>query len=739
MLKKIGLVVLATCLSCYISAKNISGYVFEKSNARNVVLPGVNVFYSGTGIGTVTNEDGFFDLEAVAGRTHISFSFVGFKTDSIEVKAGREYKIVLKKDLELKEFVVYRKRSTTSIERLNPIHTERIDGAELHKAACCNLSESFETNPSVDVSFSDAVTGAKQIKLLGLAGKYSQLQTENYPALKGLASNYALTWVPGPWMESIQVSKGTSSVLTGYESITGQINVEFKKPDSEELAHFNLFSTIDGSMDFNANYSYEFNDTLSTALFVHGNNFQNKIDVNDDGFLSAPLIRRGQVFNRWRFSPNHHFMSQAGIQILSEERIGGQKDFEPGKSKTASDPYGIQLINNHAEAFFKGGYTFENDRTSIAFISSYMIHDMENNYGLNTHKADERMGYASFVLTQPLDFWSKHMLNFGTGIYYDNIEESFKGNDYQKKESVPAVYSEYSFKPSDHFTLLAGMRADFHNLNGTFFTPRLHMRYEPVHEVAFRISAGKGYRTSNVLSDFSYAMASSRAFNLSQLEHSYYFEDAWNYGLSITQDYHIANRPLKITLEANRTDFVDQLVADFESSATEVLFYGLEGESFANNFQAEIKYELFPRFDLLVAYRYNDVKQTIGGELKQMPLTSRYKGLITANYATNLKKWMFDYTVQFNGGGRIPVTPGATGGNDVGDTFSPYTVMNFQVTKYFKHWNLYLGSENLTNFTMDTPVISADNPTGAYFDATKTWGPVMGRRVYAGIRITIDK
>jgi len=714
------------------NSQTLKGKVFGNDDNGKQILPGVNIFWKGTSEGVASKSDGTFEIIKGNSQHMLVFSFVGYSQKVVHINDLTPLEIILEPNLEIEEVTVIKKNRGTYLSVINPIQTEKISGAELHKAACCNLAESFETNPSVDVSYSDAVTGAKQIRLLGLEGTYSLLQIENMPNLRGLATTFGLTYIPGPWLESIQVSKGAASVVNGYDAIAGQINAELKKPDSVEKLFLNTYANAHGRLEFNGNTNIRIIDkTLTTGLFVHASNLSKRTDDNGDGFLDNPLAKQFQLQNRWKYNNHNGLMAQAGINVLYEDRLGGQVDFEREMKPTLSNPYGISIETNRIDGFFKTGYVFPNTRTAIAWLSNISRHETNSFYGLTDFNADETRFYGSAVLTRDLDIAAIHSLNTGFSFVYDDFNEMLYGYNIVRTEKVPGIFAEYTLKPSENLTLMTGVRVDFHNMFGTFVTPRMHFRYKMGEHITFRSSAGKGYRTANVLSENIYLLANSRSLSW---QNDVMQEKAWNYGVALIQHYTLLGRDLQLNAEYFRTDFQTQLVVDRETSAGNIIFAPLDGKSYANSLQFDIRWQPIKRLDMLLAYRINDVKQTIGGRLLEKPLTSRYKGLINLNYSTNLKKWMFDYTVQFNGGGRIPDYHVANSSKE----FLPYTIMNAQVTKYFRYWNIYLGAENLTNFKQENPIEGADNPFGPQFDATNVWGPINGIKVYLGLRFKLD-
>ncbi len=716
----------------FTNAQLINGTVLGQDGSEEQPLPGVNIFWEGTSEGTASKPDGSFKIKQKGDQHNLVFSFVGYEKRIVEVNGSDTIEVRLSQNMEIEEVTVVKKNRGTYLSAINPIQTESIGGAELHKAACCNLAESFETNPSVDVSYSDAVTGAKQIKLLGLDGTYSILQVENMPNLRGLATTFGLTYIPGPWLESIQVSKGAASVLNGYESIAGQINAELKKPDDTEKLFLNAYANAHGKWELNGNGNIRLSNKVTTAVFAHVTDFTNQVDDNGDNFMDEPLMRNYQLSSRWKYNNHKGFMAQWYLNYLNEDRLGGQMGAERDMEPTVDNPYGVSIKTDRVEGFFKTGYVWPGGKTAIAWLSNFARHETDSYYGLSPYDADETRLYARVVLTTDLDPAATHSLNSGASFVYDDINEILYSQNIQRTEKVPGIFSEYTFKPNSNFTLMAGIRADFHNDFGAFVTPRMHLRYNFANHFTIRTSAGKGYRTANVLSENTFMLANARPLSWSD---DAVQEEAWNYGFAFVQNYELFDRDLTINAEFFRTDFQSSLLVDRESSATYILLNESTGKAYANSLQLDVRWQPIERLDLLLAYRKNDIKQTINGQLKDKPLTNDYKALINLNYTTNMKKWMFDYTLQFNGGGRIPLTPESL---STEDRFGAYTVMNAQVTKYFRYWNIYAGVENLTNFKQDNPIEGADNPFGSEFNATNVWGPVMGRKIYVGLRFKLD-
>lgn len=713
----------------------LKGYIYD---SQNQPLIGASVRWENAKTGVVTNDKGYFEIAGTPNKDHmLAISYVGYTDKVVHIHDfSVEQKIVLDENTELGEVIIERTVPGTIKSRREVLQTEKITTKELHRAACCNLSESFETNPSVDVSFSDAVTGAKQIQLLGLSGTYVQMLTENYPNFRGPASVYGMDYIPGPWMESIQISKGAASVKNGYESLTGQMNVEYKKPSSADPLSLNVFASDAGRYEGNADAAFILNDKLNTGLFLHYSNESASHDDNDDSFLDMPKKHQFNVMNRWHYMSGR-YANQFGFRFLQDYRTSGQTMHTLNDASVNKDPYEISVKANRGEFYTKNSYILDEERNgNVALIFTGSYHDQKSKYAANTYNVYGSNLYASLMYETELG--KEHQLSTGLSMNWDQYKQSIHLSQpltsQPDHETTTGAYAQYTFNKDDKFIALAGIRVDYSTLHDAFVTPRLHLKYMPVEWLNLRASAGKGYRTVFVMPENSFYLASSRKL---EIANDLKQESAWNYGTSVSFHIPIRGEELTITGEWYRTDFDNQVVTDVDSDPHAVKFYNLVGKSYANSFQIEATYPLFKGFSILGAYRWTNAKTEYGGKLMKKPLVSDYKALVTASYETKLRKWVFDLTSQFNGGGRMPV-PDAT--NPLWkDTFGSFTILNAQVTKNFRDWSIYLGAENITDFKQKNPIVSPEDPFSDNFDATMVWGPTQGRKFYVGLRYTIGK
>ena len=753
-------------------------------------LVGANVYWAGTSVGVATDMDGRFQLEPVKSTNLLVTSFMGFHNDTTEVTTHSELTIVLVSDLLLEEVDIVERKMAVLRSRISPLTTETLTGEALCMAACCNLSESFETSASVDVAYSDAATGAKQIRLLGLSGTYVQLLTENTPNIRGLAQSFGMEYIPGPWMDAIQVSKGTSSVLNGYEAIAGQINVEYLKPQTQDPIALNAMISTETHAEVNATGGWDLNDKVSTGILFHAQNMSLELDHNHDGFLDMPKNTNINLLNRW-YVKTDDYTGQFLVRGLYDRRIGGQTQ-EAAHSEYFAKPYQIDLNTWRVDGFMKNGYVFDADLgTSIGIITAASYHNQRNTYGPRHWNAAHSNAYLNAIFQTSFDdsatdLWDDHHHNLSTGLSlnYDGYNEvlslpqGINQNTYlfDLWEVTPGIFAEYTYTYKDKVTLLVGIREDYSTRYGFFTTPRMNLRYAPFDWWTVRGSIGLGYRSPNAIADNAAYLASNRMYYAYDRvsDNGYGIMDgilaqerSMNTGISTVFYIPIGKKELQISGEYYYTKFLDGVIADMDRSLHGITLYNMrdvEGaQYFSHNWQVEATMEILRGWTMTTAFRYTDVKHTTFNtsaneyQLRDKPLQNKFKGIITTSYQTPLKTWQFDLTAQFNGEGRMP------DGFKIPEGSNQYRIHNGyiyhkwypqllgQVTKFFRTWSIYLGAENMTNFTQDNPIVGERleakgdghggfvNPQSSNYDASMIWAPIHGWKLYLGFRWALER
>ena len=753
----------------YVRAQ-VSGVVLDEHGES---LIGANVYWANTGIGVATDEEGAFTLMPVKTTNRLVASFVGCHNDTLTVLNRQPLTIVLIDEAVIDEVTITERRMGVLKSRTSAFDTQTIGTEELCRAACCNLSEAFETNASVDVAYSDAATGAKQIRLLGLSGTYVQLIQENTPAVRGLAQNFGLEYIPGPWMSGIQVSKGTSSVINGYEATSGQINVELLKPQTQNPLSLNLMFNTELMAEANIMGGWQIplkehehehehhheegehcdHESLYTGIMAHyGQNFM-AMDDNHDSFVDMPKTINANLANRW-FYRHGDYTFQAFVRGLYDRRRGGQIGHH---ADTIANPYLINLNTWRVEGFLKNGYIYDDESgSSVAVITAVSYHDLNNTYGVRNWNANQLNAYLNAIWQGNFEgsglIDNDHRVSAGVSLNVDNYHESLSilTQPLDRLEITPGIFAEYSYKYAEMLSLVAGLRIDYSTRYGFFVTPRMNIRYSPFEWWMLRASAGLGYRSPNVIADNAFVLPSSRTLHLASDIRQ---ERAVNTGISTTFYIPLGSRQLQLSAEYYYTHFLNSLIVDMDRDKHAVYIYNQSdiagAQSFAHSAQIEATIEVLRGWTWTAAFRYTDVEQTTYNssknqyELRPKALTNRFKGIISTSYQTPLKKWQFDVTAQFNGISRMPdgfVALGDyLGGYGTPHPITWYPQLMAQITKYWRTCSLYVGAENMTNFKQFAPVVDSFNPWGADFDASMVCGPTTGWKVYVGFRYDLEK
>lgn len=729
------------------SQSNLEGVVFEVNNKNEKIeVLGANVYWLDTAVGTTTDFDGNFTIPYLSEYKQLVISYVGFKTDTLEVNSNKKIEHWLKPTSDLDAVTVNSRKQTTTKSYLRAENMQIVSSAELLKAACCNLSESFETNPSIDVNFSDAVTGTRQIRMLGLSSPYILIATENIPSIRGASQAYGLSFIPGTWVESIQITKGAGSVINGFESIAGQINAELQKPTTDHKLFVNLYAASNERFELNTHYNTVVSDKWSTGLYLHGNTHQEKHDVNDDGFLDMPLYNQINVMNRWQYTnPEKGLVSFINIRYLNDSKQAGELGFMPETDRLTTNAWGSEIDTERIEISTKLGYVNpELPWQSLGVQFAYSNHNQESYFGLNQYDIRHNSVYSNIIYNSIISD-SRHKIKTGLSFTYDHYDEHAIAANFERSERTFGGFFEYAYDDLDKLTLTAGLRFDRHNLLGEFITPRLHLRYTPWEKSALRASIGRGIRSANIFAENQQMFATSRTINILNTTGSIYGLDpeiAWNYGVSYLQGFNLFGRKADITLDFYRTDFQNQVVVDYETP-TEVNFYNLEGDSFANSFQFEFNYNIFEGFDLRTAYKYYDVQTDYISESQTKPLTPPHRLFANVSYETSTKEngsqWKFDATFNWLSEQRFASTLDNPDEFQLDEKSPTIGTLNAQITKVFSpKFEVYLGGENITNVRQSDAILGADDPFGSNFDTTFVYGPIFGSMYYVGLRYNVN-
>lgn len=724
-------------LAISLHAQQLKGKI---TSTEKESLIGAIVQWEGSSTGSATNEEGWFALEKKDTAANLLIRYVGYKPLSLRVEPSEDTVWIQMSGItQLSTVEIAASHKDQFVSTLETRAVETITSRELRKAPCCNLSESFETNGSVDVTYSDGVTGAREIQMLGLRGIYTQMMIENRPALSGLSAPFALEYIPGTWLESIQISKGTGSVVNGYQSITGQINAELVKPFRDKRIFINLYGDATGRGEVNLHLNHKFNPHWSTGLLLHGDYYNAQRDLNKDGFMDVP--RKQQINGLYRlFYDGDIFCAQFNVHALSEKRNGGQ--VVPDLNAPPSNYFRVNQDAQRMEIFAKLGYKgFEKPYMNLGSQFSTLWHQTSALLGNTNYHGTQQQFYGNLIYSTILAT-TDHKVTFGATYLFDRYTEQFNDQKRNRTESIPGVYGEYTYdhlakNGEKNLSLILGFRADYHNLYGMLLTPRVHLKYNPAEHTTLRLAAGRGLRTANVIMENIGLLANNREWVIAP---DLKMEDAWNGGLNVTQEFHFAGKEGSVSADIYHTRFVNQVIVDMDEDFRKIQFYNLSGASYSNSLLLSSEYNIFKGLHIKLVYKFNDVWITYQTGLRRQPLVPIHRGLAVLEYQTPDKKWMFNTSVQWTGQQRMPDHSQIPHDyvHDIPAKSPSYTLFNAQITRKFGKLDLYGGAENIGNYTQRHPIIAANEPFSQYFDASQVYAPLLGTRIYMGVRWGLD-
>lgn len=727
--------------------EKVSGTITDEKKQPMV---GASVVWKDSSVGTMTDEKGYFELPMNPGSHEIMVSYVGYESQTLMVHEPKVVTVELNPVKALEGVVIQTKRNSLQKSYVKTANVTTMSSKELLKAACCNLSESFETNPSIDVNFSDAISGSKQIKMLGLTSPYILMAEENIPSVRGASQAYGLSFVPGTWVESIQITKGAGSVVNGYESISGQINYELLKPANDIPFYLNAYGSTDSRFELNTHFNKKITDKLSSSLFVHGNTRVSKNDMNDDAFLDNPLGKQINVMNRWQYTDlEKGWVSFLNVRYMKDEKQTGQKMFDPDRDKLTTNHWGSEINTDKLEMSSKIGYVFpDTPWKSFGFQNSFNYHKQESYFGLNQYNIQQNSFYSNLIYNSII---SNTLHKFATGLNFtsDDYNEFVAVNgplqDVSRRDNSLGAFFEYTYDNTDNFSFVAGGRFDVHNRLGAFFTPRIHTRYNPWDKAVLRASVGRGKRSANIFAENQNLFATSRDFSILNANGEIYGLDpeiAWNYGVSFMQGFQLFGKKAEVTVDYYRTDFQNQAVVDLDYSPQQVVFHNLDGKSFANSLQIDFNLDLMTHFSVRTAYKYYDIQTDYLSGTLERPLQAKHRFFTNLAYETHIKEkgkqWKFDFTYNWMGKQRLPNTSSNPEPYRLKEYSNPFSVMNAQITRTFSGvFEVYVGGENIGNYKQKNAILGANDPFGPYFDSSMIYAPVFGQMYYAGIRFKI--
>lgn len=733
------MLILGLLFPCYLLAQDIQGKV---TNSKNQPLIGANVYWANTTKGTTTNSEGGFEIFHKTDASVLVASFVGYSSDSVRIADNLFVEFTLKELESLGQVTIKGQTEGVIISDIEPIKYEQITQTELGKAACCDLAGCFETQTTVQPQTTNVLTNSKELRILGLSGVYNQILIDGFPIIQGLTYTYGISSIPGTLVDNIFISKGANSVLQGFESMSGQINVETKEPDNTDKLLLNAYINSFAERHLNAIYAAR-KGKWSNLTALHTVQPANEFDKDQDGFLDLPKLTRYMVSNKMKYGleKDWGWSSRIGIRYVNEERVGGQLAFNEESNKGSVESYGQMVSISQPEIWTKTGYRL-NDKHNLVLFASSFYQDQESYLGAVKYTANQmniygnlqyELRYEENTLKAGLSY--RHLdLDEDIEFLTNDLQRTYSGN-YGKNEIIAGVFAENTLSLlNDRLTWITGLRVDNHNQFGNEITPRTLVKFDITPNTILRGNIGTGWRTVNLFSENINLLVSSRDIVFSEQLRP---EKSINSGVNFTQKFDSEHFTGFLSLDYYRTNFENQIFPDYDQDPSQAIIENFAGKSVSNVMQAEVYFNFWQQFEFKTGYSFLDVYREIDGKKVLLPFNPKHKVVTTLGYKPPSDRYHVDINIHWYGQQRLPNTQSNPVEHQRPEFSEEYFLVNGQVTYNLNRFEIYGGCENVFDFRQERPIIGWQDPFGEFFDTSSVWGPTRGREIYLGIRYRV--
>ncbi|NOT36636.1 MAG: TonB-dependent receptor [Saprospiraceae bacterium] len=728
-------------LNSLIYSQIVTGTVVD---SKNQGLEGVMVFFLNTTVGTRTLKDGSFVIEKPNNENRLVIRYLGFKEDTLILKDDQtQLFLQLKEGVDLQDVTITGTRSSHSFSLLNPQNVETLTSKEFRKAACCSLAESFQTSNTVDLAYSNAVVGNREIQFLGLRGMYTQQLVENRPVFTGILNTFGYDFIPGTWLDQINIQKGASSALHGAQSMTGAINTGLKKPDLDYPVYVNGYADYHGRFEGNLHLNKSWSDFDHSGIYLHASRHSGFRDHNKDGFFDDAKnnLLNGMIKNTF-FGTSWEGMVNA--QALHNTRSGGEVN-DQGK-------YSFQQTITHTNLSGNLGYVgFENPSQSTGSIYDLAFSELYGSFGTEHQFSNkEKRGLIQFIYSHAFSD-DKHKITVGPALTYNEAHEKLTGLnnfDHHYKEITPGIFADYDIKFGEmecddlkRWIISTSHRLEYIKSSKLFWTPRASLRYNIDEEWTTRLSIGRGYRFFRLVSDQLSLLTTNRMWIINDLPE---YESSWNYGLNLVGKPTIFNKAAELNFDFYVTRFEEQLVLDLDADIPTrplAIFSSLNGDSRAVVLSGTFSYPITNQITAKTGLRYQDTKQTNSTGFRDQVMIPKWRGLLSIDFESTDKKWLCNFATHYIGKMRLPDKTYYPGDliHDHREYSKPYFHLQAQANYTYQLWEFYVGCENITNYTQHQAIIDPLNSSGPFFNASEIYAPINGIKPYIGFKYRIEK
>ncbi len=742
------LIIILSSTSFY--AQNVKGKVISNGES----LPYVNIYIKGTTKGAISKEDGSYNIGNVkAGTYTVVASFTGYRTQKKVITITTEDSIVnfdlLESEILDEVIVTGTLKAVSRLESSVPV--EVYSPTFFKKNPTPNIFDALQNINGVRPQLNCNVCNTGDIHINGLEGPYTLVMIDGMPIVSGLSTVYGLSGIPNSLIEQVEVVKGPASSLYGSEAVGGLINIITKLPEHAPLVFADGFVSSWGEANLDVGLKANINNKANMLLGVNYFNYSNPIDNNNDNFTDVTLQDRISVFQKWSFKRKNNRLLYLAGRYFYEDRWGGEMQWNPS-FRGSTEVYGESIYTSRFEII--GNYQLPISE-KVNFQFSYSDHDQDSFYGDTEYKAKQRIGFSQLIWDKPLEH---HDLLFGLAARYNFYNDNTAATVQADEVTIPSIFVQDEITLSKKQRVLLGLRYDYDNRHGSILTPRIAYRFKPTENDIFRINAGTGFRVVNLFTEDHAALTGARDVVITEALEP---EQSYNINLNYLKKFYTKSGFL-VTLDASAwyTYFTNAIIPDYDTNPNQIIYDNLDGNSISKGFSLNLDAVFASGISASVGTTFQDVSQKENDIKTRQILTERFTGVWSLSYKNFPTHLTFDYTGNIYGPMRLPLL----GELDPRREYSPtWSIQNIQLTYGgISNFEIYGGVKNILNWTPNrgnpfiiarandpfdkdvtfdaegNAIATANNPYALTFDPTYVYGPNQGRRVFFGLRYTLN-
>ncbi len=747
------LVCLLFVIQCFAQQTEVSGRITHK----DIPVPYVNIALGRSGLGTSSDENGYFLLRDVPkGDYQLHVTAVGYQPWSRKIKVSGKPVINLNISLiaaseELEEYVIT--GTLKPVNRLeSPVPVEVYTPAFLKKNPTPSIFEALQNVNGVRPQINCNVCNTGDIHINGLEGPYTLVLIDGMPIVSGLGTVYGLTGIPNSLIEQIEVVKGPASTLYGSEAVGGLINIITKHAPAAPEFVADAFATGYGEYNLDIGTKIGFGNSTDLMLGINYFKYDLPIDNNEDNFTDVTLQDRISVFQKWNFKRDKARVFSLAGRYFYEDRWGGEMQWTP-EFRGGDEIYGESIYTSRWE--FVGKYQLPFEEKLLLSVS-YNDHKQNSVYGDLPYLADQRIGFGQLTWDRR---FGKHDFLLGSALrynYYDDNTPATNGLRGSEPDEVwiPSLFVQDEISLAQKHSLLMGVRYDYDRRHGSILTPRMAYRWKISDKDILRFNSGTGFRVVNLFTEDHAALTGAREVIIAEELKP---ERSVNFNINYLKKIYADNGIfIGLDVSAFYTHFSNKIIPDYDTNPNQIIYQNLDGKSVSQGVSANIDLALPSGIKFLVGVTLQDVSNTENGIKERQILTERFTGTWSVSYNFRALDLSVDYTGNIYGPMRLPLL----GELDPRQEFSPtWSIQNIQFTyKGLENFEVYGGVKNLLDWTPNrgNPFIIArandpfdrevsfdnagnvvptpNNPYALTFDPSYVYAPNQGIRAFFGLR-----